>query len=141
MYRDKQLNFSETQDIGSATSGSTTSSTNIIDLRALGMDETSGVGMELVILCQEAVTSAGSATVQFQLETATEVAMDTTNVVLVETPAIAKASLTIGTEVLRVPVPPGALQHLKVKYVVGGADLTAGMFDAFLTLDRQTNKG
>ena len=114
-------------------------STDIIDLGANPRDIGNGEPLELVILCTETVTSGGSSTVTFTLETDDNSGFSSA-AVLASSGAIAKASLTAGTEVLRVKVPLNVERYLSVNYTVATADLTAGKFTAFLAHDRQANK-
>jgi len=136
-FLDKQLMFSEEQDLGSATSGSTTNSTNNVDLGPSKLDcNAAGQPLELLVQVREAFAGSG-ASVQFQLEAANETAFDTTNVILAETPAIAITSLTVNTEHFRIRIPDSALRYHRLKYLVTAAGLSAGMIDAGIVLDRQ----
>jgi hypothetical protein len=112
-------------------------STDIIDLGAT-RDIGNGEALELVILCTEAATASGSATVTFSLETDDNSGFSSA-ATLAGTAAIGKASLTVGTEVLRVKVPFGVERYLRVYYTVATGPLTAGKFTAFLADDRQAN--
>jgi hypothetical protein len=115
----------------------TAASTDIIDLSVV-RDLGNGEPMELIILCTEAVTAAGAATVTFTFETDDNSGFSST-AVLASTSAIGKASLTIGTEVLRVKVPLAVERYLRVNYTVATGPLTAGKFTAFLAEERQAN--
>ncbi len=86
----------------------------------------------LVIQVKEAANASGSATVNFQLQTATDSAF-TTPVTLYDSGAIGKAALTLNAQPVRVRIPEtGILQYLRVYYAVGTGPLTAGKFDAFI---------
>jgi len=116
----------------------TAASTDIIDLGAT-RDIGNGEPMELVILCTESATASGSATVTFALQTDDNDGFSSA-ATLASTAAIGKASLTAGTEVLRVKVPLDVERYLRVNYTVATGPLTAGKFTAFLAHDRQANK-
>jgi len=132
MMYDKLLTFGTDQAVTS-----TAASTDIIDLGAV-RDIGNGEPMELVILCTESATASGSATVTFTFETDDNSGFSSA-LVLAGTSAIGKASLTAGTEVLRVKVPLGVERYLRVNYTVATGPLTAGRFTAFLARNRQAN--
>ena len=85
----------------------------------------------LVVAVQTTVTSDGNATVTFALQTDSAVNFATAETLLA-TAAIAKASLTAGTQVIRARIPMGCKRYLRVLYTIGTAVLTAGKFDAYL---------
>ena len=58
---------------------------------------------------------------------------------LVLSDAIPKASLTAGTQVLRVSVPYGTERYLRLYFTVGTGPLTAGKFTSGLIPQRQAN--
>lgn len=113
-------------------------STDIIDLGAV-RDLGNGEPLELVILVGTTVTADGAATVTFALQTDDNDGFSSA-ATLASTAAIGKASLTAGTEVLRVKVPLDVERYLRVYYTVATGPLTAGTFTAFLAADRQANK-
>jgi len=115
----------------------TAASTDTVDLGA-ARDMGNGEPMELVILCTESATASGSATVTFTFETDDNAGFSSA-AVLASSGAIGKASLTAGTEVLRVKVPLGVERYLRVNYTVATGPLTAGRFTAFLAHNRQAN--
>ncbi len=131
MLLDKQILFSDVQDIGAASTG-TTASTNIYDSLAAGNDLGRGEELELVIVCQEAVTSGGSATLDVQLQTDDNDSFSSATV-LWSTTALAKTAWTLG-KTFKVKVPRGGERYYRVAYVVATAALTAGMFTAGVTL-------
>ena len=133
MIYDKLLTFGTDQAVTS-----TAASTDIVDLGAT-RDIGNGEPLELVILCTESATASGSATVTFTFETDDNSSFSSA-AVLAGTSAIGKASLTAGTEVLRVKVPLDVERYLRCNYTVATGPLTAGKFTAFLTHDRQANK-
>jgi hypothetical protein len=108
------------------------------------MDAGRGKEPELLVQVTEAVTSLGSATVQFQLVAADDAALSTNANVLQETLAIAKADLVAGYQA-RLCIPPGIVnsagnpaRYLGCKYVIGTATTTAGKVTAGIVYDKQT---
>jgi hypothetical protein len=112
---------------------------DIIDLGATPQDFGNGHGMYLVIQVDTAVTSAGSATVSFQLVSdAGAIATDGSASLHYASAAIPKATLVAGYElVIPVPLSVGVEyeRYLGVQQNVGTAALTAGKINAFLTKD------
>lgn len=127
MIRDNDLIFSDSQAVTVSAA-----STDIVDLTKKG--DAIGTELYLAIQCREAAAAAGAATVNFVLQTATDAAF-TTPVVLFDSGAIAKASITLNAFLVKVKIPVGLLQFVRVYYTVGTGPLTAGKFDAFLTPD------
>lgn len=112
---------------------------NVIDLlpAAIGGNTVTDLGAQgelyLTILVQTTVTSGGSATVTFSLESDSTADLATSATVHWTSAAIAKATLVAGYEVITMKLPQGAYErYLGVRYTVATADLTAGKFDAFL---------
>lgn len=97
----------------------------------------------LVIQITTAVTSAGAATVQFQLVSdATSTISTTTQTIHAITAAIPKATLVAGYQLV-IPLPaeqPAYERYLAIQQVTGVAALTAGAINAFLTLDPNGNR-
>ena len=132
MYQDQQNTYSQDQAVTASAP-----STHVFDAGAAGRDIGHGRGLDLVVLCTETATSGGASTVQFHLEDSAD---NSAFARVVETPAIAKASLVAGAEVLRIGMPGGLRRYTRLYYTVTPADLTAGRFTAFLALDRQANR-
>lgn len=132
MILDKTLMFSELQALTT-----TAPSTNIVDLGSV-RDIGQGEELWLTVRVGTAAASTGSSTVTIALQTDTASGFGTA-VTLAQTAAIAKASLTANTEVWKIPLPEGVQRYLRLNYTVATADLTAGTFDAFLSLDRRQN--
>lgn len=123
MLQDKQLQFSDAQAVTASAA-----SDNIVDLKKAGNPMANNPYLEITTC--EAATAAGAATVNFQLQTATDAAF-TTPITLFDSGAIAKTALTLNSEPVRVRIPEkGILQYLRVYYVVGTGPLTAGKFCA-----------
>lgn len=90
----------------------------------------------LVIQVDTTVTSDGSATVAFNLASDSTANLATSRTNHITTPAIAKASLTAGTNVLVQKLPRGTYErYLGIWCTVATAALTAGKVNAFLTCD------
>lgn len=115
---------------------------NLGDVIDLGSARNVGLSRQMyaVIQITTAVTSAGAATVAFQVVSDGAAVPDTagTQTIHVASQAIGKASLVAGYTVV-LPLPPEGdvpyEQYLGVQSVVGVAALTAGAANAFLTLD------
>jgi len=125
MILDKELIFSDAQ---AETTVAPHASKNIVDLTTAGDALDS---LWLVVAVQTTVTSEGNATVTFALQTDSDSAFGSAETLLA-TAAIAKASLTAGTQVIRARIPMGCKRYLRVLYTIGTAVLTAGKFDAYL---------
>ena len=112
---------------------------DMVDVR----EQAAEVPVYLVISVSTAVTSAGAATVQFQLVSD---AIATPDLASASkhwiSQAFGKAELVAGAVVAVVPLPFGALEpyerYLGVQQITGVAALTAGAVNAFLTTAPQT---
>jgi len=124
MILDKENQLSDSQAVTASAA-----STNTIDQGKSG----NAYGNELFFLVQvrEAVTAAGAATVNFQLETS-DASDFATKSTLIDSGAIGKAVLTANTEPVKIRVPAGAKRYIRAYYTVGTGPLTAGKFDIFL---------
>jgi hypothetical protein len=138
MITDANLTLSASQAVTA-----TAFSTNTIDL---GVNRDIGVGEELnvYINTEVAATAAGAATVNFQL-VASDSANLSTPTILIQTDAIPKASITVGT-VFVLPIPVSALKNLGqryfgVQYTVSTGPLTAGTFSAGVVIDVPVQNG
>ena len=129
---DDFLVFSEEQ----APTTGTTASTNVIDTGIAGRSIGSGEEIELVVVVHTTATSGGSNTTQVVLQDSAD---NSSFATVLGSIATAVASLTAGTELLRVKLPPGLRRYIRVAYIIATADLTAGKFNAYLTKDRQDN--
>lgn len=109
--------------------------------RLVAQDDGAGMDVTAYGLISTAVTSAGAATVQFQvLGNATDPTFAAGNVVLLDTGVIAKATLALGYQFLRAKLPripllstlettPSFLRYLTVVAIIGTANLTAGAWN------------
>lgn len=111
---------------------------DVIDLGANTAEIGTGEDLYVVIQVDTAVTSAGSATVSFEVASDAQaaIATDGSATVHVATAAIPKATLVAGYNALIVKLPVGAYErYLGILQNVGTAALTAGKINAFLTKD------
>ncbi|MEQ9347741.1 MAG: hypothetical protein RIG26_14975 [Thalassospira sp.] len=141
MIFSEELMFSDSQDVSQA--AGTYNSTNIIDTGAPGtvygaaaaLARNVGPGTPVPILVQlvETVTSGGAATMQFQIETADELAFDTTNVVVAQSRVYALADLVAGLKWGVGVLPNDMKRFIRVNYVIGTATTTAGLATAGIT--------
>lgn len=127
MIIDSLLEFSKGQ---APTSTGDTVSTNVVDTGA-AHDEGIGEPMYLHIGVTEGVTSGGSATVAFALQTSADNASWSDVVV---TKAYNVADLTAGKQIA-VRLPIGLQRYIRVAYRIGTAALTGGAFNAYLVKD------
>ena len=135
MIVDSLLEFADGEDISQ--SAGTYLATNQIDLQE-ARDMGNGQPLYLVIQIDAAVTSGGSATVQFRLRSdSTAVVHDTTSTAHIDTGAIAIATLVAGyTQVIPLPLEGASYErYLGVQAIVATATTTAGTYSAFLTID------
>jgi hypothetical protein len=132
-YIDK---FNEFSDAQAPTTGSTTS-TYSFDTK--GADIGTGEDTYLVIQVDTAVTSLGSATVDFKYVESDTADLGTPTT-LASTGAVGKATLIAGYQALKMKIPANSKRYVGVIYTVATADLTAGAFSAFLTKDLQSAK-
>lgn len=136
MIIDRLNEFSDAQ---AETTVAAHASTNVVDLGSTSK-AIEAKPFYLVIKVNTAVTSSGSATVTFALETDSDEAFGSATTLWASS-AIAKATLVQGYQVVRLALNGLALeQYLRVKYTIGTAVLTTGKFDAFLTFDGDTNE-
>ncbi len=131
---DVNTKFSSAQAV---TSTGDTASTNIYDNGSANSSEV-GLTGELWVNASVSttVTSAGAATVAVVLQDSAD-ASTWADVLVGGTFAL--ASLTAGTNLLTVQPPVGTRRYLRIVYRVGTAALTAGAFNAFISLDVQRN--
>ncbi len=134
MILDKNLILSDAQ---AETSTGTYLSDNIIDTVKVGdaVNE-----LYFVAYVETACTSGGSATVEIQLVTDSDVNIGSPTV-LWSSGAIPKASLVdkYCFGIVRLPKPEKVERYIAARIIVGTAALTAGKFDIYLTDNPQTN--
>lgn len=139
MIMDELLEFADATALSTAATGLAAVG-DVIDLGAAGQDLGNGQPLYLVIQVDTAVTSAGSATVSFQLvsDSTATLAANGSETLHYASAAIGKASLVAGYELV-IPVPLGGSnayeRYVGIQQNVGTAALTAGKINAFLTFD------
>lgn len=134
MYLDKQNEFADATAIGASTGRRLIG--NVIDLGENVKDFGHGESAYLVIQVAVTATSAGSATVSFELVSDAQAAITTDGSATVHhvTEAIPVATLAAGYRVAVIKLPQGSYErYLGIIGNVGTAALTAGSIDAYLT--------
>lgn len=152
MYVDTQLELSDAQAVTA-----TAISTNVIDLLTTTtgaatldsklqpnslVDVGDGEDIYLIVSTQTAATDTGSdATLTITLETDSAVGLGSSTVVA-STAALAFAAFSpAGTTLWILKLPPfDYKRYLGIRYTVASGPLTAGNFDAYLTIGLQKNK-
>jgi hypothetical protein len=137
MILDKRNEFADALALGTSGTGRQLVG-DVIDLG--GIDEIGyGDTPYLVISVDTAVTSAGAATISFELvsDAQAAIAVDGSATVHASTAHIGKASLIAGYNalVVKLPIFPAAERYLGIIANVGTAALTAGKVNAFLVAD------
>ena len=137
MILDKDLLCSDDQtlafNIGNA------ASSNLIDLAKVGY----GRGEPIKVFCQMTADfdSAGDAgTVQIKLQTDSAEGFNVAAVDLVDTGALAQATLVKGYRPIDIYLPNNVKRYLRFYYTVGSANGSGGTITAGLILDQQTNE-
>jgi hypothetical protein len=112
-------------------------STNVLDLATATRNIGNGQAIELVVQVATTVAASGGASnVTFSLDDSAD---NSSFAVVVASMAIPKATLVAGYEALRIRLPLGLRRYIRVYYTVDTNNLTAGAFNAYLSLDRQDN--
>lgn len=133
MILDERNEFADATALSTAATGLALVG-DVIDLGTDGINEVDGI--ELFITVDTAVTSAGAATVEFQLvsDAQAAIAVDGSATVHYKSAAVPKATLVAGYNVVAVKLPKGQYErYLGVLQNVGTAALTAGKINAGLT--------
>ena len=135
MIFDDRLEFVDNTALTTATG--TNLQGDVIDITS-SRDWGMGEPLYLVIQFTEAVTSGGSATVQFKLlsDAAAAIATDGTATQHADTGALAKTVCTLGHRII-LPIGVGVTfeRFVGITLTTATATLTAGKIDAFLTKD------
>tara|TARA_R100000951_G_C2546938_1_gene151181 strand:+ start:177 stop:626 length:450 start_codon:yes stop_codon:yes gene_type:complete len=116
---------------------------DVMDLGATPRDVGAGQPIYVVIQVDTAVTSGGSATVDFEIcsDAQAAIAADGTATVHASTGAIAKATLVAGYDtIIALPVGNTYERFLGIVANVGTAALTAGKINAFLTTEHKAHR-
>ena len=131
---DINTKFSAAQAV---TSTGDTASTNVYDA---GRAESSDIGLNdelwFNVICSTTATSGGSATVQAVLQDSADNSTFADALVGAVLPV---ASVKQGAVLLQACPPLGLRRYTRIVYRVGTAALTAGKFDAFVSIDVQRN--
>lgn len=131
---DINTKFSAAQAV---TSTGDTASTNVYDA---GSAESSDIGLNdelwFNVICSTTATSGGSATVQAVLQDSADNSTFADALVGAVLPV---ASVKHGAVLLQACPPLGLRRYTRIVYRVGTAALTAGKFDAFVSIDVQRN--
>lgn len=133
MILDERNEFADATALSTAATGLALVG-DVIDLGTDGINEVEG--LDLFITVDTAVTSAGSATVEFQLvsDAQAAIATDGSATVHYKSAAVPKATLVAGYNVVNVKLPKGQYgRYLGILQNVGTAALTAGKINAGLT--------
>ena len=119
------------------TSTGDTVSTNVYDA---GSAASADIGLNdelwINVVCNTTATSGGSATVQAVLQDSAD---NSTFADVLAGPALPVASVTQGAVLLQACPPLGLRRYTRIAYRIGTAALTAGKFDAFISMDVQRN--
>lgn len=133
MILDKRNEFADATALSTAATGLALVG-DVIDLGTDGINDVED--MYLVIQIDTAVTSAGAATVEFQLASDAQaaIAVDGSATVHAKSAAIPKATLVAGYTAIQIELGKGQYErYLGILQNVGTAALTAGKINAFLT--------
>lgn len=133
MILDKRNEFADATALGTSGTGLQLVG-DVIDLGTDGVNDVDGI--EFYVQVDTAITSGGSATVEFQLASDAQaaIATDGSATVHFKSAAVPKATLVAGYEVVKVTLPKGQYErYLGVLQNVGTAALTAGKINAGLT--------
>ena len=133
MIIDYNLQFSDAQ---AETTQTTHVSDNVVDC---GIADANFGDADVALVCRvnTAFTSNGAGTLTAAL-TECDTA-DGSYTVIAQSKAHALSTLVKGKDLLCINLPRIHQRYLNVLYTIGGAAMTAGAVDAFLTCDPQTN--
>jgi hypothetical protein len=127
---DAQLVLADGQAI--ATSTSETITTNVIDLTSASFDPGEGRPAYLHIMVEEAVTHASALTVTFKFYSHSAVGV-TSGTAHITTPAIAKADLVAGYELVY-PLPLDMDRYIGCSHTCSATTATGGAFSMWVDL-------
>ncbi len=132
MITDNNLYMSDAQALTAAAA-----STKSLDMETVTRNVGSGEPIELIVqVATVLLASGGAATLTVALQDSADNSSFTT---VVQGPAVAKASLVAGFELLRIRLPATLQRYIQVLYTPATNDFTSGTVNAFLNLDRQDN--
>jgi len=138
---DAMFEFSDGQDIGTSTITEAQASTNVLYFTDSDLEMGAGEPLWLNIkMGNEALLSTGSNTMTFALCRDTDSTIDGSSTVIYQS-TIAKANLTAGAWVLRMPLPYNVDEdaYIGLLYTNNTAIASAGTVDAWLDLGPQSS--
>ena len=140
-FVDSDLEFADALDLSSGTNGTAAAHdcTNYVDLQAA--DRLAGRVVYLNIVFTTAMDSAEEdATITFDLEADADTTFSSGAVNIWSSQTLTEAGdVCQGTDVIQVPISvPSGLRYLNLEYTIGTEAATAGIFDAYITLDAQS---
>ena len=140
MYVDKELVFELGWDIGAVGTATTDYSDGCINLAMAARDVGKGRQMYAVVVVTETFAPSSTVgTVTFNLVEDANTTITSGSVILLSTEAFVTTTLTAGRAPIVIPVPSSvALQYLGMS-ITFTHDVTAGIVDAFLATEVQTN--
>jgi hypothetical protein len=133
MILDERSEFADATALSTAATGLALVG-DVIDLGTDGINEVDG--LDFYVTVDTAVTSGGSATVEFQLvsDAQAAIAVDGSATVHYKSAAVPKATLVAGYTVVNIKLPKGQYErYLGILQNVGTAALTAGKINSGLT--------
>jgi hypothetical protein len=133
VIRDKGLVFSTAQ---AETTQAAHDSDDVVDLRIANANLGAGTPKWLVVTVNTTFTSGGAGTLTVALQDCATVGGSYATVIAGEAHAL--ASLVKGFKLLCIPLPAEHARFLKLVYTIGGAAMTAGAVDAYITTAPQT---
>ena len=143
---DQEIMFSDGQavtavgDTPSTNSYDNAAGTNAVANNGQGDNGLTGENLWVQVVARTMPTSGGAATVQAVLQNSAD---NVTWVDVTSGPAMPVANITNGYHLLRIQPPvlqnPGMLRYWRIVYRIGGAALTAGTFDAYVSNTLQRN--
>jgi len=131
---DAMLELSDDQDIGTISAAGVLAATNTFNWTQSDLEMGAGDPLWLNIkMGTEALLSTGAATCTFALKRETDTTIDATSSTVWST-TIAKASLTAGAWVVRMPLPYDidADAYMGLLYTINTSDSSAGKVDAWI---------
>lgn len=141
-FVDSDLEFADALDLSSGTNGTAAAHdcTNYVDLQAAG--RLAGRVVYLNIVFTTAFDSQNdTATIDFDLEADADGTFSAGAVNIWSAPVQITVGSDIGDgdDVIQVPISvPSGLRYLNLEYTIGGEAATAGVFDAYISLDAQS---
>ena len=135
MITDALLTFSLAQAL---TSTGTVNSTNVLDMGAARELSIGNMPLQLTVSVGATFTSGGAGTLAIEFQGSVDNSTFTT---YLTSPTYALADLTAGKQLFSIywPAPPSSAatgRYFRLRYIVGGAAMTAGTVNAMFVLER-----